>query len=105
MARKVSEAYPHLSSPHVESTVKGLRQFFQIFREAGPVKVAMPSQVVDVGWYEFILSTSPYEEFCQTAFGWFLHHTPAEVMKWTGKGPEGIKRAWRLACEQEGINP
>lgn len=26
-------------------------------------------------------------------------------MKQTGKGSEGIKRAWRLACEREGINP
>ncbi len=105
VAGKVAEVYPHLSSLQVESVLNGLRQFFHMCREAGPVLVAMPSQVVDVAWHEFILSTRAYEEFCRNAFGRFLHHTPAEAMKQTGKGPEGIKRAWRLACEREGINP
>ncbi|MDR4493446.1 MAG: hypothetical protein AB7P17_00460 [Nitrospirales bacterium] len=63
----------------------------------------MPSQVVDVAWHAFILSTKSYEKFCRHAFGRFLHHTPAAAMKQTGKGPEGIKRASRLACEREGI--
>jgi hypothetical protein len=105
VAKKVIEAYPHLSSPQLESVLKGLREFFHICREAGPMIVAMPSQVVDVAWHEFILSTRAYQEFCQKAFGRFLHHSPAEAMKQTGKGQDGIKRAWRLACEREGINP
>jgi hypothetical protein len=101
----VVETYPHLASPQVESVLKGLREFFHICREAGPVMVAMPSQVVDVAWHAFILSTRAYQEFCQKAFGRFLHHTPAEAMKREGKGPEGIRRTWHLACKRENINP
>lgn len=102
---KVSKTYPHLSSIQVESVMKGLRQFFQICHEAGPVMVAMPSQVVDVAWHEFILSTQAYDDFCQQAYGHFLHHMPAQAMRQASQGPQGIKRAWRLACEREGINP
>ncbi|MEJ2231840.1 MAG: hypothetical protein P8X46_11745, partial [Nitrospirales bacterium] len=105
VANKVTETYPHLSPPQVESVLKGLREFFHICREAGPVMIAMPSQVVDVAWHDFILSTRTYQEFCQKAFGRYLHHTPAEAMKQTGKGQDGIKRAWRLACEREGLSP
>lgn len=105
VAGKMAETYPHLSSSQIESALRGLREFFHICREAGPVTVAMPSQVVDVAWHEFILSTRSYEEFCRKAFGRFLHHTPAEAMKQTGNGPEGIKQTWRWACEREDINP
>jgi len=105
VANIVTETYPHLTEPQVGSVLKGLREFFHICREAGPVMIAMPSQVVDVAWHEFILSTRDYQEFCQKAFGRFLHHTPAEAMQQTGKGPDGIKRAWRLACEREGLSP
>ena len=105
VASKVTETYPHLSSNQVVSVLKGLREFFHICCQAGPVIVAMPSQVVDVAWHAFILSTRAYQEFCQKAFGRFLHHTPAEAMKQTRKGQDGIRRAWRLACEREGINP
>lgn len=105
ISSKVSETYPHVSSPQLESVLQGLRQFFHICLEAGPVIVAMPSQVVDVAWHEFILSTRAYDEFCQEAFGRFLHHTPAEGMKHAGSGPEGIKRAWKLSCALEGLDP
>ncbi|WP_218044237.1 glycine-rich domain-containing protein [Kiloniella majae] len=63
----------------------------------------MPSQVVDVAWHEFILFTREYHDFCKKAFGRFLHHTPAEAMKSPTNAEEGIKRAWRLACELEGF--
>jgi len=54
---KVVESYPTLSSSKVESILKGLGQFLQIFLEAGQNLVAMSSQVVDVAWHKFILST------------------------------------------------
>lgn len=67
--------------------------------------VAMPSEIVDVLWHEFILFTRAYEQFCQQAFGRFLHHTPTEAMPQKTVATEGIKRTWRLACAKEGINP
>jgi len=87
VAKTVTQTYPHLSPPQVESVLKGLREFFHICREAGPMMIAMPSQVVDVAWHEFILSTRVYQEFCQKGFGRFLQHIPAEAMNQTGKGP------------------
>lgn len=67
--------------------------------------IAMSSQVVDVAWYEFILFTRAYQAFCQKALSRFLHHMPAEAIKQAGKGQDGIKRAWRLAYEREGMHP
>jgi hypothetical protein len=65
----------------------------------------MPSQVVDVAWHEFILFTREYSQFCSKALGHFLHHTPAEAMKSRVEAQSGIKRAWRISCHREQINP
>ena len=35
VANKVTETYPHLSSPQVESVLKGLREFFHIAVKRG----------------------------------------------------------------------
>lgn len=48
VANTVTENYPHVSSPQVESVMKGMREFFHICREAGPVLIAIPSRVPDV---------------------------------------------------------
>jgi len=67
--------------------------------------VAMPSQAVDDAWHEFILFTRQYNKFCRHAFGRFLHHTPAEAMSTPTEASDGLKRAWRLACAHEKIDP
>ena len=36
----------------------------------------MPSKAVDEAWHEMILMTREYTEFCQRAFGRYLHHLP-----------------------------
>jgi len=71
---------------------------------SGKTMVAMPSQVLDVAWHEFILFTRPYKSFCKKALGHFLHHTPAEAMESQTVAQDGIKRAWRLACHRENIS-
>jgi hypothetical protein len=105
ITEKVKKVYPFLSDAHVSRVIKALRQYFQICNAAGLRVVSMPSQVVDVAWHEFILFTRDYKGFCKHAFGRFLHHTPAEAMKTPTQAQDGIKRAWRLACLKEGINP
>lgn len=35
-----------------------------------------PSPIVDIGWHTFILHTVAYTEYCQAAFGFYLHHNP-----------------------------
>jgi hypothetical protein len=105
LLKKVHRAYPHIPSIDSPLILAGLREFFLICHAAKMNTVSMPSQVVDVAWHEFILSTRAYEEFCQKAFGRFLHHMPAEAMQGKEYASEGIKRTWALACKQEGIDP
>ncbi|HET8707474.1 MAG TPA: hypothetical protein VFM46_14310 [Pseudomonadales bacterium] len=102
---KLKTAYPNLSSAQIKRVIEGLRQYFQLCRMAKKQNVAMPSQAVDVAWHEFILFTQDYEIFCKRAFGHFLHHTPAQAMKSKTAAQAGIKRAWRLACKLESLDP
>ena len=68
--------------------------------------VAMPSQVVDDLWHAFILCTRDYAQFCQLAFGRFLHHKPAVMMDPAQKKMnEGLRRCWWHACKIEKIDP
>lgn len=105
VTQAIRTSYPHLSEQQVLSVIEGLRDYFQICQQAGKTLVSMPSQVVDVAWHEFILFTRDYQYFCHKGLGRFLHHTPAEAMKSPTDAQQGIKRAWRLACAREGINP
>ena len=102
---KVIKHYPHLTTEQVERVMYGLREYFSICNTAGKRMVSMPSQVVDVAWHEFILFTRSYELFCKQGLSRFLHHTPAEAMSSPQIAQDGIKRAWRLSCLREGIDP
>ena len=103
--KRLAARQPELSEAQRNEVFDGLRDYFQICRIAGRRMVAMPSQAVDDAWHEFILFTRQYERFCEAAFGRFLHHTPAAAMSSPTQASEGIRRAWRLACAREKINP
>ncbi len=104
--RRLSHHHPHLTAEQIQLVVDGLRQFFRINLKSGRMNVAMPSQVVDDLWHEFILYTKAYQSFCNKAFGHFLHHTPAVVMTpRQKKNNAGLKRAWHFACQDEKIAP
>lgn len=105
VAIRVKEEYPHLSDDDVTIVLDALRDYFSMCQTGKKQMVSMPSQVVDVAWHEFILFTRNYKEFCTKAIGRFLHHTPTEAMKTPTLAQEGIKRAWRLACAREKIDP
>lgn len=102
---KLHSKHPHLNDEQVHLVFRALRDFFWMSNRAGRNMVAMPSQVVDDAWHEFILFTRAYKSFCHRALGRFLHHTPTEAMATSTLAGEGIKRAWRLACAKERINP
>lgn len=102
---KLLAKYPHLTDEQTHLVFRGLRDYFFMCNRAGSNMVAMPSQVVDDAWHEFILFTRAYKRFCRKALGRFLHHTPAEAMSTPTLASEGIKRAWRLACAKERIDP
>lgn len=105
IARKVRSAYPHLGDAECQMVLDGLRQFFAVSILARGRRVAMPSQAVDTAWHEFILSTRAYRDFCTGTLGRFLHHTPAEAMRSPTQAQDGIRRAWRLSCRREEIDP
>jgi len=102
---KVKLKYPHLTEEQIVTVLDALKDYLTFCSQADKQMVAMPSQVVDVAWHEFILFTRAYEAFSKKAIGRFLHHTPTEAMKTPTLAQEGIKRAWRLACANEKISP
>ncbi len=77
---KLRKRRPELTAKDCQLVGNALRQFFMTYLKSGHKFVAMPSQVVDELWHEFILHTKTYDRFCQQAFGRFLHHTPAVVI-------------------------
>lgn len=96
---------PELNDRQRKVVLDALAEYFHLCRLAGRRMVSMPSQVVDDAWHEFILFTRNYESFCQKSLGRFLHHVPAESMSSPTQAQDGIKRAWKLSCQREGINP
>lgn len=105
LIQEISKRYPHLTNKDINLVFDALRDCFHICSQARNKMVSMPSQVVDVAWHEFIPFTRNYENFCNKALGKFLHHTPTEAMRTPTIAQTGIKRAWRLACAKEKINP
>lgn len=105
LARRVGKQYPHLDRAQIAQVIDGLREYFHLTNLGAGRMIAMPSQAVDVAWHELILSTRQYDRFCRDVLGRFLHHTPAEAMRGPTDAQDGIKRAWRLSCKREGIDP
>lgn len=103
--QRLAAKRPELSETQRTEVFAALLDYFAICNKAGRGMVAMPSQAADDAWHEFILFTRRYDKYCRKAFGRFLHHTPAEAMSAPTQASEGLRRAWRLACRREGINP
>lgn len=103
---KLIATYPQLKRGDAELVLRGLRQFFMAYLRSGRQFVGMPSKVVDAAWHEFILHTQAYQQWCGSAFGKLLHHTPAEVMKGNNtQRNDGLRRTWYWACKEESIDP
>jgi hypothetical protein len=93
------------SSKNEARVAEGLRQFFLAHQMSGGKYVVMPSQVVDDLWHEFILYTRAYSDFCDKAFGGFLHHMPALALSPERRASnEGLRRVWFWCCRQEKID-
>ncbi len=105
ISQKVLAKYPDLNPHQIDRVIRGLREYFHICNIGGRRMISMPSQVVDVAWHEFILFTKLYKIFCRRSLGRFIHHTPAEAMDGATIAQDGIKRAWRISCAREKIDP
>jgi hypothetical protein len=105
LLQKLEAQHAHFSRKESALVGNGLRQFFMAYLKCGQQHVAMPSQVADDLWHEFILYTRAYEDFCAKAFGGFLHHTPAVVLSPEAKrSNEGLRRVWWQCCKIENID-
>lgn len=102
---KLRQIYPHLSGAEADVAEQGLRDFFTACLHSKKRFMAMPSQAVDVLWHEFILHTKAYEQWCDQALGYFLHHTPAQALGKSAMRNDGLRRMWHWTCKKEGIDP
>jgi len=86
---------------------RGLREWFVCCAWRGRTVLGMPSQLVDEAWHEFILDSVAYTDFCQAAFGEYLHHTPDEAMTMPMDGAlADTVRAWdrsEMGAEEESV--
>jgi hypothetical protein len=102
---KLKQKHPTLDAKQFQLVARGLRHFFLAYLKSGCRFVAMPSQIVDDLWHEFILYTKHYDAFCEKSFGQFLHHTPAIVLGSNRDDNTGLRRIWWYSCVEENINP
>lgn len=102
---KLLAVRPDLTIKDRQLVARALRQFFLVYHRSSYQSIAMPSQVVDDLWHEFILYTKNYQTFCQHAFGRYMHHTPTAVLGQNQRNNDGLRRTWRFACLEENINP
>lgn len=102
---KLRKYHPTLSDTDLPQVESGLKQFFLANLLLKGQSLAMPSKVVDTLWHEFILHTKTYHEFCQQAFGRFLHHCPSEAMQGSNKAQLSIRKTWRACCSIASISP
>jgi hypothetical protein len=107
---KLRQKHPDIGPKEFQLVNFALKQFFLAHLKSGKKYVSMPSQIVDDLWHEFILYTRGYEKFCGTAFGRFMHHTPAVVLQPSKKASskidnEGLRRVWWYCCKEESIDP
>ena len=103
---KLAQHHPGFTRKETALVSEGLRQFFLAYLNSGRREVAMPSQVADDLWHEFILYTRDYGRFCNKAFGRFLHHTPAVALReGARRDNSALRRVWWQCCRDENIDP
>ncbi len=105
LIQRLQKRRPELSRAQCQQVDLALRQFFLAYLNSGRQFVSMPSQVADDLWHEFILYTRHYQQFCQQAFGRFLHHTPAVVLSADRRDNTGLRRCWSQCCKLENLSP
>jgi hypothetical protein len=89
-----------------DEVATGLRQWLRCAGAALRDRkvIGMPSHAVDEAWHGLILCTATYAEFCDAAYGQFLHHhpdsgAPSGVLASAGSSAEQLSRtvvAWSM---------
>jgi hypothetical protein len=86
---------PEITDREWKLVEQGLREWFLCCAWRDGEVLGMPSRLVDEAWHEFILDSLAYTEFCERAFGEYLHHTPESSMTMPMPGAlDATERAW-----------
>ena len=105
LKRQLREVYPHLSPKDTDLAERGLRQFFMACLRSNKNFVAMPSQAVGVLWSAFCQDIQAYRSWTQTALGYPLDPSPAQVLGKKASNNDALRRVWYWACKDETIDP
>ena len=77
-----------LSSEAAEQLFADVRVFLYLSATREPNEEVIPTKALDAGWHEFLMFTQPYQEFCMSYFGTFVHHKPfTRADKAAARGP------------------
>jgi hypothetical protein len=69
-------SHADLTAEDIQTVEAATRQWFRLAARNPRAHLSMPSVVVDDLWHEWVLHTREYADFCEAAFGRFLHHVP-----------------------------
>jgi hypothetical protein len=95
---------PELTDREWKLVEQGLREWFLCCAWRDGEVLGMPSRLVDEAWHEFILDSLAYTEFCDRAFGEYLHHTPETSMTAPMSGAlDATTRAWDRSSSAGGV--
>jgi hypothetical protein len=86
--------HPDLTDREWKLVDQGLREWFLCCAWRDGEVLGMPSRLVDEAWHEFILDTLAYTEFCDRAFGGYLHLPEASRAMPMGGALDATSRAW-----------
>lgn len=95
ISARVRKRLPQVRESDWPLVERGMCEWFVCCAWRGTAVLGMPSRAVDEAWHEFILDSIAYIDFCEKAFGEYLHHTPDEAMATPmGNALAETVRAW-----------
>lgn len=85
LRRRIGAGHPEWTFAQIDRVLEALREYFLACLSAQrghrlARTLGVPSKAMDHAWHEFIVMTREYADFCQRAFGRYLHHTPHALM-------------------------
>ena len=93
--RGVRRKNPGLTDDDWSAVEQGLRDWLICCAWRGGATLAMPSRIVDRAWHEFILDSASYIDFCDRAYGEYLHHIPeGDTELDSADGEAEVVHAW-----------
>jgi hypothetical protein len=87
--------HPDLTDREWKLVDQGLREWFICCAWRDGEVLGIPSRLVDEAWHAFTFDSPAYTDFCERAFGEYLHHTPEGSMTTAMRGAlDATSRAW-----------